>query len=204
MVLTVTDKNQRCCPEPGQKVTGRGRSSFWMQHPELVFDALGLNEGDSFLDLGCGPGDYAIRASEIVGDSGVVYALDRWQDVIDDLAEKARSRGSKNIRAIVSDITEHLPVDDESVDLCFISSVLHSLDLVDVEKSLFSEIRRVLKPVGRVAIIECKKEEQPFGPPMHMRLSPEEIESSIIRYGFERAGLVDLGFNYLIIFAKIC
>ena len=170
-----------------------------MHDPELVFDALSLKEGDIFLDMGCGPGDYSIRASEILGDSGITYALDRWQDVVDDLAEKAGSRGLGNIRAIVSDITEHLPVEDESVDLCFISTVLHSLDLTYFEKSLFGEIRRVLKPGGRVVIIECKKEEQPFGPPMSMRLSPEEIESSIMRYGFEKVGLVDLGFNYMII-----
>jgi ubiquinone/menaquinone biosynthesis C-methylase UbiE len=182
----------------------RGRGSFWMHDPEIVFGALSLNEGDAFLDMGCGPGDYSIRASEIVGDSGIVYALDRWQDVIDDLAEKAGSRGLGNIRAIVSDITEHLPVSDESVDLCFISTVLHSLDLADVEKSLFSEIHRVLKRGGRLAIIECKKEEQQFGPPLSMRLSPEEIERSAVRYGFEKVGLVDLGFNYLIIFTKIC
>jgi ubiquinone/menaquinone biosynthesis C-methylase UbiE len=175
-----------------------------MHDPDLVFDALSLNGGDSFLDMGCGPGDYSIRASEIVGDSGIVYALDRWQDVIDDLAEKADIQGLGNVRAVVSDITCHLPVDDESVDLCFISTVLHSLDLADVERSLFGEIHRVLRRGGRLAVIECKKEEQQFGPPLSMRLSPEEIESSAIRYGFEKVGLVDLGFNYLIIFAKIC
>ena len=203
MVLTVTDKNQRCCPEPGREGMRRGRSSFWMQDPDLVFDALALNEGDSFLDMGCGPGDYSIRASAIVGDSGIVYSLDRWQDVIDDLAEKAGYRGLGNIRAIVSDITERLPIEDESVDLCFISTVLHSLDLADVEASLFGEVYRVLRRGGRLAVIECKKEEQLFGPPLSMRLSPEEIESSIVRYGFEKVGLVDLGLNYLIIFAKI-
>jgi len=173
-----------------------------MHDPELVFDALSLKGGDSFLDMGCGPGDYSVRASEIVGDSGSVYSLDRRQDVIDDLAEKAGSRGLRNIRAIVSDITEHLPVDDESVDLCFISTVLHSLDLADVEASLFGEIHRVLRCGGRLAVIECKKEEQQFGPPLSMRLSPEEIESSAIRYGFEKVDLVDLGYNYMIIFAK--
>jgi ubiquinone/menaquinone biosynthesis C-methylase UbiE len=103
-----------------------------MHDPEVVFDALELKEGDSFLDMGCGPGDYSMRASEIVGDSGAVYAFDRWQDVIDELAEKARSRKLKNIRAIASDITERLPLKDESIDLCLISTVLHSLDLVDV------------------------------------------------------------------------
>ncbi len=97
---------------------------------------------------------------------------------------------------------EHLPVDDESVDLCFISTVLHSLDLADVEKSLFSEIHRVLKPGGRVAIIECKKEAQPFGPPMSLRLSPEEIDGSMARYGFRKMDLFDLGYNYMILFAK--
>jgi hypothetical protein len=59
-----------------------------------------------------------------------------------------------------------------------------------------------LKPGGRLAIIECKKEEQPFGPTFPIRLSPEELESSIARYGFERPELVDLGYNYMIIFAK--
>lgn len=173
-----------------------------MHDPELLFSALALKEGDSFLDMGCGPGDYSIRASEIVGDFGIVYALDRWQDVIDALAEKAGFRGLENVRAIVSDITEHLPIDDESVDLCFVSTVLHSLDLADVEKPLFGEVHRVLKGEGRLAVIECKKEEQQFGPPLSMRLSPEEIESSAIRHGFEKMELVDLGFNYLIIFAE--
>ena len=204
MVLTVTDKNQRCCPEPERKGMRRGRSSFWMHDPELVFDALSLKEGDIFLDMGCGPGDYSIRASEILGDSGIVYALDRWQDVIDDLAEKVGSRGLVNVRSIVSDITKRLPVDDKSVDLCLLSTVLHTFDLAYVESPLFDEIHRILKCGGRLAVIECKKEEQQFGPPLSMRLSPEEVERSAIRYGFERVGLVDLGFNYLIMFAKIC
>ncbi len=198
----MTENDHRCRPEPGQTGPRRGKSSFWMQDPELVFGALSLKEGGSFLDMGCGPGDYSMRASEIVGDSGAVSSLDRCQDVIDELAEKARSRGLRNIRAIVSDISERLPIKDKSVDLCFISTVLHSIDLADVGEALFGEIRRVLKLGGRLAIIECKKEEQPFGPPLSMRLSPEEIKSSIVRYGFERAGLVDLGYNYLIIFIK--
>lgn len=199
---TVTNKNHCGCKDLGQKGQRRGRSSFWMHDPEVIFDALSLKEGDCFLDMGCGPGDYTIRASKIVGDSGAVYALDRWQDVIDDLSEKANSQGLRNIRAIASDITKQLPIKDECIDVCFMSTVLHSLDLADVEKNLFGEIRRVLKPGGRVAIIECKKEEQHFGPPIHMRLSPEQIEGSIMRYGFEKIGLVDLGYNYMIIFNK--
>ncbi len=173
-----------------------------MQDPQLVFDKLNLKEGDCFLDLGCGPGDYSIRASEVIGAFGKVYSLDKNQDSIVDLNNRVVSSGLKNIKAEVCDIAGPLPVKDSCVDVCFISTVLHSLNLADVEKTLFGEIRRVLKPDGRVAIIECKKEVQPFGPPMSMRISPEELEGTIIKYCFEKISLGDLGYNYLIQFKK--
>lgn len=186
----------------GQNRHKKGKSSFWMQDPELVFGELNLKEGDCILDLGCGPGDYSIRASQLIGDSGVVHALDRNHDSIVDLRDKVVSAGSKNIKAEVCDICGPLPVKDSSVDICFISTVLHSLNLSDIEKTLFCEIQRILKPYGRVAIIECKKEVQPFGPPIDMRISPEELEGTITKYGFERISLSDLGYNYLIQFKK--
>lgn len=186
----------------GQNRHKKGKSSFWMQDPELVFSELNLKEGDCILDLGCGPGDYSIRASQLIGDSGVVHALDRNHDAIVDLRDRIVSVGSKNIKAEVCDISGPLPVKDRSVDICFISTVLHSLNLSDIEKTLFCEIQRVLKPDGRVAIIECKKEVQPFGPPIDMRISPEELERTITKYGFEKTTLSDLGYNYLIQFKK--
>ena len=186
----------------GQNRHKKGKSSFWMQDPELVFGELNLKERDYFLDLGCGPGDYSIRALQLIGDSGIVYALDRDHDAIVDLRDKVVSVGSKNIKAEVCDISGPLPIKDRSIDICFISTVLHSLNLADVEKTLFGEIRRVLKPDGRVAIIECKKEVQPFGPPMSMRISPDELERIITPHGFERISLSDLGYNYLIQFKK--
>jgi ubiquinone/menaquinone biosynthesis C-methylase UbiE len=170
-----------------------------MHDPELVFSELKLKEGDFFLDAGCGAGDYAIQASTIVGESGVVYALDIWEGVIDSLVEKAASQGIRNIRAMVSDITCQLPIKDNCIDICLIATVLHAIK-TDQNWDLFKEIRRILKPGGRVAIIECKKEDLPVGPPMSMRLSPEEIENSIIQFGFVKTNLVDLGYNYLIQF----
>ncbi len=186
----------------GEHEQKRGRSSFWMHDPELVFAELNLKEGDFFLDMGCGPGDYAIQASRLVKDAGVVFALDRWQDVIDDLKEKASSEGLKNIRGMISDINRPLPIEEGCIDVYFTSTVLHSLDLAKDGDMIFSEIHRVLKPEGRLAIIECKKEEMSFGPPLHMRLSPEELENSITKHGFEKISLVDLGYNYMIQFGK--
>ncbi len=172
-----------------------------MHDPEIVFNDLKLKEGDSFLDLGCGPGDYALEASRIVGSCGAVYALDKGQYLVDRLIEEADAQGLKNIKAMVCDITGLLPIEDGCIDVCLLSTVLHIFHLHEIEEPLFSEIRRVVKPHGRVSIIECKKEEQIFGPPKHMRLSPGDIEDSIQKYGFETLRFTDLGYNYMIQFS---
>jgi len=184
----------------GHGKLGRGPSSFWMQDPKVVFKGLELKEGDSFLDLGCGPGDYALEASRLLGDSGLVYALEKWTYMIDALKQEAEARGLANLKTITADITEPLPMKDRSINICFLSTVLHIFSFSRIEKTLFSEIRRVLKPGGRVAVIECKKEDQPFGPPKHMRLSPQDLEASFTRYGFKKINLIDLGYNYMIQF----
>ena len=67
--------------------TGRGPSSFWMHDSKTVFGALGLKPGETFLDLGCGPGDYAMAAAKIVGPSGTVIAFDKWRSHVDGLTQ---------------------------------------------------------------------------------------------------------------------
>jgi len=185
---------------PGRHAHGMGPSSFWLHDPEVLFGELKLKEGDFFLDLGCGPGDYTMEASRIVGESGVVYALDRDERMISGLTERAASQKVNNIKALVADITGRLPIQSSCLDVCFLATVLHIINIREKERNLFNEIYRVLKKSGRLAIIECKKEDQPWGPPKHIRLCPEEIEESINRYGFEKLSLFDLGHTYMIQF----
>jgi SAM-dependent methyltransferase len=181
---------------------GRRPSSFWMHDPEIIFNELNLKPGDVFLDLGCGTGDYSICAAEEVGESGLVYAMDIQEELTDNLIRISKDTGLNNIRAVVGDIHAPLPFEDQTIDVCFISTVLHSVDLEDTGKILFPEINRVLKTDGRLIIIECKKEEMDFGPPLSMRISPDEIEERLSAYGFKKIDYVDLGFNYMVKFAK--
>jgi hypothetical protein len=51
-----------------------------------------------------------------------------------------------------------------------------------------------------LAIIECKKEEMAFGPPLNMRISPKELEEGISVYGFQKTNYLDLGYNYMLLF----
>ncbi|WP_421907862.1 class I SAM-dependent methyltransferase [Methanolacinia petrolearia] len=180
---------------------GRGPTSFWMQDPKLIFTELDLKHGDVFLDLGCGTGDYSICAAEEVGESGIVYAADINRNLIDDLLENSGQLGLNNIKGVISDIHETLPFEDSSIDVCLISTVLHSVDLENCGKALFTEIARILKPQGRLFVIECKKEETGFGPPLQMRLSPEAIKSYASSCGLNWISMTDLGYNYMIRFS---
>lgn len=201
----LSDKEKRVQGIPGfegccerQK---RGVSSFQMHDGKRVFQEIGLKKGQSFLDIGCGAGDYALCAAKIVGDSGVVYALDRWMSVVGALAEKSVAQGVRNIRPMHGDIAKDLPLEDSSVDVCLMATILHALDFSMIGDTLFSNIKRVLKVGGWLVTIDVKKEESLGGPPMHIRLAPSEIEEALRPYGFRRASYCDLGYTYMLKFS---
>lgn len=178
-------------------------SSFWMQDPASVFGELNLKAGDLFLDLGCGLGKYTLFASGIVEREGRVYALDKSESLIANLKQIAATEGMANITATVADAIKPLPIRENCIDVCLVATVLHIPDIARNVKSLCAEIRRVLKPDGRLAIIECHKEDLTFGPPEYMRLSPEEVKDLMAQYDFKLLTKVDLGYNYLIQFVPI-
>jgi ubiquinone/menaquinone biosynthesis C-methylase UbiE len=174
-----------------------------MQDPESLFHRLALRERDEVLDLGCGRGDYALRASRIVGEMGAVQALDRNANTIEGLRRFVSSQRITNVFPMVHDITEPLPFDAGRFRLCLLAMVLHTLDLRKDCDRLFREISRILAREGRIAILECKKEDAPLGPPKSVRLSPDDVERLVARHGFEKVDLVDFGYNYLIQFMRL-
>ena len=76
----------------------------------------------------------------------MVYALDRWEECLESLQQRARDRGTENIRGIHGDLRHPLPLEEGSADCVFLATVLHSMDLAQDGDALFREIRRVLTP----------------------------------------------------------
>ena len=184
-----------------EKPQGAGGSSFQLIDAEKVLGKLRLKKGNTFLDLGCGQGEYAIEFSKIVGEEGLIYAVDLWDKNIVQLRKALSAAGIKNIKAIVADVSKVMPIGNDSVDVCLMATVLHDLILEKAADEAIKEAVRVLKPKGLLAIIEFKKIDGPPGPPMKIRLSPNEVESIVTPFGFIKKEVKEVGeYNYLITF----
>lgn len=194
-------KNQNVCNNKMPEKQKKYISSFDLHDSAIVFKCLGLKIGDGFLDIGCGEGDYSMQAAKYVGTKGTVFALDKRADIADHVLEKAREQGFANLKPLVSDTAHVLPVADAIIDVCLLAMVLHIPDVRRHYKEMFKQINRVLKPSGRLAVIEMKKEQTPFGPPRALRLSVEDIEGMASPFGFLKTSYADLGYSYIVKFA---
>jgi ubiquinone/menaquinone biosynthesis C-methylase UbiE len=185
----------------GSKPTGAGKSSFGLIDTAKFFQELNLKKDITFLDVACGRGAYSLAAADIIGNNGQVYAVDLWEEGIFILKDEAASKGIRNITAFVSDVAQHIPVEDDCVDVCLMATVLHDFVGDNVDRAVMKEIMRVLKTNGVLAIVEFYKKDGPPGPPKRVRLSPQEVDRMLSAYGFQQMNYTEIGpDNYLQIF----
>jgi SAM-dependent methyltransferase len=138
-------------------------------------------------DLGPGFGHFTVRLAAAVAPGGIAYAVDADPDTLDDLRGAADERGLTNLHSVVTSPRRlELP---EPVDLLFVSATFHHLR--DPER-YFSDARALLRPGGRVAILESRLEGlvarwmNPHGS------VPGRVEAQMARAGYELLETHDL------------
>lgn len=164
-----------CRNEQAQKHCHGGKSSERLLDKQHILACLAVSPGQVVLDAGCGNGYMAKEFAELTGETGMVHALDPDTEAIDILKSEVAGR---NIRPFVGDITQQTPLEDSSIDLVYVSTVLHGFSETQME-GFRNEVTRLLKPSGRLAVLEIKKEETPFGPPLDIRFSPDELKAAV-------------------------
>jgi ubiquinone/menaquinone biosynthesis C-methylase UbiE len=185
----------------GKGPPGAGRSSFDLVDQKILFNELRLRQGICFLDLGCGRGEYTIAASQFIGNEGLLYGIDLWEEGIEALNERARAEGLKNITAWVGDVSRRIPLGNETIDTCLMATVLHDLVEIDAAEKTLDEVHRIMKPDGLLAVVEFKKIASP-GPPVAIRLSPEDVDRVMGPHGFAKKRTVEVGpYHYLATFS---
>jgi ubiquinone/menaquinone biosynthesis C-methylase UbiE len=158
-----------------QKHRHRGKSSERYLNKDIILKELNIRSGQTILDAGCGNGYMSKEFSKLLNNTGKVYALDPDESAIEILNEETKGM---NIEAMVGDITKRTRIEGVSVDLIYLSTVFHGFSKGEIE-DFQKEVKRLLKPNAILAIIEIIKEETPFGPPLDIRFSPDELKETI-------------------------
>lgn len=163
--------------------------------PERLLREAGLKPGDAIADIGCGPGFFAIPAAHIVGEKGVVYAVDTEEKMLGRLMER---RPPANVMPLKS-TESSIPVKDSAVDIAFLGYMLHEAE----DKPLFlKEVKRIIKAGGAVLIIDWKKKQEDEGPPVEERLTEEDVIGLLKGAGFENAKALSLNESHYEISAR--
>jgi ubiquinone/menaquinone biosynthesis C-methylase UbiE len=184
-----------------EKPIAAGKSSFDLIQPDLLFRSLRLQAETILLDAACGAGNYSLAAAEYIGTGGAILAVDLWAEGIEQLQKTAAAKGLKQIKTMAADLGRRIPLADGEVDICLLATVLHDLKEVNSHEGALREISRVLRPEGQLAVIEFRKIEGPPGPPLRIRLSPEEVEQLLAPHRFRKIDQLDLGpYIYLAIY----
>jgi ubiquinone/menaquinone biosynthesis C-methylase UbiE len=157
-----------------------------------------LTAGERVLDVGCGTGSLAIVAKREVGPTGEVFGIDASPEMIRRAASKA-ARAKVDV-AFRNAIAEALPFPDAQFDVVLSTLMLHHLPR-KARGQCAREARRVLKPTGRILIVDFAEAQEKSGLAAHFHrrghVDPREIVSVLEEAGFRTAQSGPVGFSSL-------
>lgn len=154
-----------------------------------IFSALDIPRGAVVVDVGAGhTGHFALHAAEAVGDKGKVFAIDIIRDALSMIASSAALRGLHHVQTLWGDVERGKGVGlaDGSADYVLLVHTLHTLRAHDVAAQ---EVRRIVKPGGRIVVIDwLPLASHAIAPPQGNRIAPEDADTVFTRAGCVRCG----------------
>ena len=143
---------------------------------KTFLDLVSLKTGESVLDVGCGTGTLAIAAKNLVDETGSVSGIDAAPEMVERARKKAERDGAKI--DFQTAVAEKLPYPDGHFDVVLNTLIMHHLP-ADIRGSALEEMRRVLKPSGRMLSVDFQ---------LPRFFQKENAHGGWIRNAIEKAG----------------
>ncbi len=144
----------------------------------LLIDKVVSSNNQKVADLGCGSfGYFVFPLAKKIGNHGKIYAVDVVKENLESIKKAAKLEGLDQIETVWSDLEVYGGADkikDNSLDVVFLISVLYqSKKYIDIIK----EASRMLRPGGKMLIVDWKKNNETF--------KVQEIDKEILKEKIE-------------------
>jgi len=175
--------NTGLMPFNGHRIQSRSSESFIDAHE--VISRLNLKGDEIFLDAGCGDGHVAMEAHNILNKNATIYALDIYKPSIEDLEKEIKEKNISNIIPIHSDISSNISLSNDKVDFTLMINVFHGFVAQNNVDESIMELKRITKHKGKIAVMDYKKIESKYGPPIYVRKNQKELEELFHKHGLK-------------------
>jgi ubiquinone/menaquinone biosynthesis C-methylase UbiE len=137
--------------------------------PGFIWKKLAVKQSGTVVDLGAGTGFFSMHFAGMPGVKKV-YAL----DISPAMVEYMQSRVNPEYPAIIPMIMEEstVPLSDDTADVLIMINLHHEFH---APHAILSECIRVLKPGGKIAIVDWAKKDTEHGPPVEKRYHSAEV-----------------------------
>jgi len=165
------------------------------QNPDEILGAVKLESGWIAADFGCGSGYFTVLLAQKVTK---VYAIDIQKEMLRFLENRIRLLGIGNIELRLSRPDE-IPLENEAADFLMSINTLHEFD---DKAGMAKEMKRVIKHEGSLLIVDFKRQETKFGPPVRIRVAKDKAIRLFEDHSFTLLNAKDLPYHYLLAFVK--
>ncbi|MFZ2147510.1 MAG: class I SAM-dependent methyltransferase [Sedimentisphaerales bacterium] len=164
--------------------TADNQMEWWERDGGVRFlKEIGLRCDQHVLDFGCRVGHYTIPAAKVVGNEGIVYAVDKESEALNELGRKVTAHKLTNIRVTKTSAQTKLSLESRVIDVVLLYDVLHYFGTNERTK-LYHEAFRVLKQGGLLSVYpKHSAEDNPMMELQHIRSA--DVRREILSSGFQ-------------------
>ena len=166
------------------------------QQPERIMDALQIGDGSIVADLGAGGGWFTVRLARRVGPNGRIYAEDVQPQMLEAIHRRVSREGLRNVVTRLGQPADPL-LPAATLDAVLIVDAYHE---IEEPITLLKNVRKALKPDGRIGIVNFTKDGGGPGPPIDDRVDADRVIRDARAAGLELKSRDNfLRYEYLLI-----
>jgi len=184
--------------DPSQVHKLEAKERFLWLPPGEILGWLELRPGMIVADIGAGTGYFAIPIARAIAPGGRVFAVDLQPELLGVLRGKlAQPEAPANVVPL-GGTASATGLADDSCDMALLANVWHELD---DHAAALAELARILKPRGRIAVVDWRPDvERPPGPPLDHRLPAREVQQFLKDHGKRVDTVRSVGqYSYLVL-----